>query len=284
MGSAAFTVTTRSRLRGVRFFPSMMIASLRVRGQLHRTPGCIRFASIVAGPREFWTITVWSSRDKMLDFMRSGAHEDIMWQFGKWLKSFWLMRWSPTETETGSWGDGPLAIPTTPDATQDPGPGQQEALQAALDAFPRLKASVRSDGKATYEASPIARRSHQAVSGGASVIARLEVGLLQVPRAWWEMRRLKRRLREHEAVLRLAMGFGKPRELYVLAVLRDEADAQAVLGEPAQQRLRQRWPSGYWAMAWGAANEFGHWDGFRLRQQRSRLGVAPPEHARHLDG
>lgn len=285
MGSAAFAVTTRSRLKGVRFFPSMMLASLRVRRQLQQTPGCVRFGSIVASPREFWTITVWASRDDMLNFMRSGAHEDIMWLFGTWLKSFWLMRWSPTTMETGSWGADPLGVPPEPDEpTESAQPEQRQALDAALDALPRLKASVRSDGKAAYEASPIVRRSRKAVSGGAAVIARLRVDRrYQIPSAWRDLRRLQRHVRQDDGVLRWAQGFGKPRELFLLLVMSDEAAAEAALSDPLQQRLQDRWGDGYWAMAWEAANEFGHWDGFRLRQERSRAAVQPPEHAKHLD-
>jgi len=98
-----FTVTTRSKLRGPWFFPQMMIASLRVRRQLRRDTQVVRWASIVASPSEFWTITVWKSRHDMQEFMRSGAHDEIMWLFSKWLQSFWLMRWRPGPNETGAW-------------------------------------------------------------------------------------------------------------------------------------------------------------------------------------
>ena len=90
-----FAVTTRSRLHGPWLFPQMMIASLRVRAQLRRDTGVVRWASIVASPSEFWTITVWRSRHEMQEFMRSGVHDDILWLFSKWLQSFWLMRWRP---------------------------------------------------------------------------------------------------------------------------------------------------------------------------------------------
>ena len=87
-----FTVTTRSRLRGPWFFPHMMLASLRIRRQLARTGNVVRWASIVAGPSEFWTITVWRSRHDMQEFMRSCAYDEFMWLLSKWLASFWLMR------------------------------------------------------------------------------------------------------------------------------------------------------------------------------------------------
>jgi len=311
MGSTAFAVTTRSRLKGVRFFPSMMIASWRIKRQLKHTPGCMRFASIVAGPREFWTITVWDSRDKMMEFMRSGAHEEIMWLFGKWLQSFWLMRWSPTPREQGRWEDGPLAAPraerpsevaTGDEAETAPGEGergdpepardngqevsqQHGALEAALESMPRLKASTGPRGAPRYDASPMVRRSHKAVAGGAAVVMRFKA-----PR-WWQVlvagrdvRRLGRTVQQDDDVLRWVSGFGGVRERFLLVVLRDEDACQRFLADPAHERHRERWGDAYWTMAWEAANEFGHWDGFRLRQARSRAAVSVPEHAQHLEG
>jgi heme-degrading monooxygenase HmoA len=56
----------------------MLLASWQVRRQLTRTAGLVHSASLVAGPTEFWTITVWRSRHAMQEFMRSGAHGRIM--------------------------------------------------------------------------------------------------------------------------------------------------------------------------------------------------------------
>lgn len=284
MGSTAFAVTTRSRLKGARFFPSMLLASLRIKRQLKDTPGCTRFASIVAGPREFWTITVWDSRDKMMEFMRSGAHEEIMWLFGKWLRSFWLMRWSPTPQEQGRWGDGSLAVAPPEPPAETSQPPQSEALEAALESMPRLKASTDPRGAARYDASPMVRRSHKAVAGGAAVVVRLRARhRWQALAAGRDIRRLSRALSEHEAALRWVSGMGSLRERFLLVVLHDEDACERFLANPVHERLAQRWGSAYWAMAWEAANEFGHWDGFRLRQTRARAAVSVPQHAQHLE-
>lgn len=285
MGSTAFAVTTRSRLKGARFFPSMLLASLRIKRQLEETPGCMRFASIVAGPREFWTITVWDSRDKMMEFMRSGAHEEIMWLFGKWLRSFWLMRWSPTAQEQGRWGAGSLAVapPEPPPETSQA--QQNEALEAALESMPRLKASTGPRGAPRYDASPMVRRSHKAVAGGAAVVVRLRARhRWQALAAGRDIRRLSRALDDYDEVLRWVSGMGNLRERFLLVVLRDEDACQRFFADPVHERLAQRWGSAYWAMAWEAANEFGHWDGFRLRQARARAAVSVPRHAQHLEG
>ncbi|MEO6121919.1 MAG: hypothetical protein ABIW46_02530, partial [Acidimicrobiales bacterium] len=70
-----FAVTTRSRLKGPWRFPQMMYATLRVRKQLRGSGDVVRFASVIAGPSEFWTITVWHTRHDMQEFMRTGAHD-----------------------------------------------------------------------------------------------------------------------------------------------------------------------------------------------------------------
>lgn len=290
MGPPAFAVTTRSRLKGVRFFPSMMIASWRIKRQLKRTPGCRRFASIVAGPREVWTISIWETRDRMLEFMRSGAHEEIMWLTGKLLRSFWLMRWSPTSHEQGQWGADRLAAPPPepepPQEVSESSGQRHEALEAALDSLPRLKASMGSNGAPSYDAAPMVRRNQKAVAGGAAVLTRLELsGLHQVPAAGRDIRRLSQRLRHYDAALRWVTGLANLRERYLLVVLRDEGACQQFLADPLHEELRERWGSAYWVMAWEAANEFGHWDGFRLRQVPSgKAAVSVPEHAQHLEG
>lgn len=269
MVDVTFAVTTRSRLRGYHRFPQMFIASRRIRRQLDETPGCVRFASIIAGPREFWTITVWETRDKMLDFMRSGAHEDIMWLFGKWLESFWLMRWRPTAEEIGRWNDATLGPSDDDGGTASPRtPRQQAALEAALDALPLLAAATDPDGRPTYDASPAARRHRRAVTGGAAVVLRIEGdGLREAFKAWLEIRRAGRRLSGEDAVLRSVTGFSGLRDHYALAVLRDEDACSRFLAAPEQRQMHERWGDSCWMMRWQPENEFGHWDTLRLRRE-----------------
>lgn len=285
MAPVAFAVTTRSRLRGYHRFPQMFIASRRVRRQLHEAPGCVRFASIIAGPREFWTITVWETRDKMLDFMRSGAHEDIMWLFGKWLDSFWLMRWKPTADEIGRWSDATLGPDSDGGRTSRPRtPQEQAALEAALEALPVLKASAGPEGAPTYDASPAARRHRRAVSGAAAVVVRLEASPTSTFRAWREMRQVGRRLRADGSVLRSVTGFSGLYDHYALAVLRDEESCLEFLASDEQCAMHERWGDRCWMMRWQPENEFGHWDTLRLRREPLGTGGAaipvPTEAAR----
>src|ERR1700722_6468402 len=148
----------------------MMLATLRIRRQLADAPGLVRWASVVAGPTEFWTVTVWDSRHDMQEFMRSGAHERIMWLFSDWLESFWLMRWRPGPEETGTWNGTSLAQPE-PAYENAPNAARHAALALALEHRPRLKAATGADGAATYESTPFARRRRAEVghAGGAVV-------------------------------------------------------------------------------------------------------------------
>lgn len=281
MSSAAFAVTTRSGLRGLRHFPLMFASSMVIRRQLRRTPGCVRFASIIAGPREFWTITVWENRDKMLDFMRSGAHDAIMWQFGHWLDSFWLARWQPTQSELGRWSGGCLAPEEdrrrTPRRTRE----QQAALEAALKAVPRLKDAVGDAGAPTYETSPAARRQRRAVAGAGGLMVRVAARHpLGAPAARRMLYRVARDLRAEPDVLRIATGVSGLREWYALAVVRDAQATQECLDGPVAARLSDAPPRvETWAMQWEPANEFGHWDGLRLRRERLGTAVPVPVHA-----
>jgi hypothetical protein len=234
----AVAVTTRSHLRAVRFLPSMLVATLRVRRQLVRAGGVVRWASVIAGPREFWTVTVWSSRHAMQEFMRSDAHGDVMWSVGRWLDSFWLMRWRPGSQELGSW-DG-LAVSRLGGATE-----RDLVLEhlAALGGGEDVRAP----------------RFRIEYGGGA--VLRLPLG----PRALAGLLALRRRLRRDERLLRVALGIGNRRELFLFAVWTDREPAAALVDSDWARATAARYGGRAWAHAWEPENELGHWDGMRLR-------------------
>jgi hypothetical protein len=277
-----FAVTTRSRLKGPWLFPAMMIASLRVRRQLEATGDVVRWASIVAGPSEFWSITVWRSRHDMQEFMRSGAHDDIMWLFSKWLKSFWLMRWRPGPDEVGTWNGISMAQPEPAYERPPLDKAKGEALQKALDHLPKLKAATAADGTLSYESSPYARRSRAEVGGAGGLVVHLSTR----PGESWSALRALRALRSEAKAdpesLRTVLGFGKPGQVYLLCVWSDRAGAQRLFASPRLAALAKRWPDGLWANEWLPENEFGHWDGLRLRHGRQRSALPMPSAARQV--
>ncbi|MEO7837700.1 MAG: hypothetical protein ABIS21_08695 [Acidimicrobiales bacterium] len=283
-GAPLFAVTTRSRLKGPWLFPSMMAATLKVRRQLKAGGDVVQWASIIAGPSEFWTITIWRSRNDMQEFMRSGAHDEVMWSFSKLLRSFWLMRWRPGPYEVGSWkgvtmGQSEPAYDRAPlDAPR------ADALQKALDHLPKLKAATAADGSVSYESTPYARRRREEVGGAGGAVVHVRTAPRHTLEALTEMRRLRRLAERDPDHLRAVVGLARPGEIYLLGLWSDRAGAHRLLESQRCLELAQRWPEGYWANEWIPENEFGHWDGVRVRRARQRYAIPVPKAARDAAG
>ncbi len=266
--TVAFAVTTRSRLKSPRFFPHMIRANARIKRQLSSTPGSVRFASVVMSPKEFWTISVWSSRHAMQEFMRSGAHQDFMWRFSHWFDSFWLMRWSPTEEEFGSWSGASLATQMPPDAVVARSSEQDAILQAAFGGMPRLLTAVGPSGAPASYFAPEARRHRRRVAGGIGGILRIEIpNPSHAPAVWSQLWRLRRELLESDA-LGCAIGPASATEFFALVLFRGEAPWKGLLASGRMMEIMRRWPGRVWSMRWNAEHEFGHWDGLRMRRTR----------------
>lgn len=276
-----FAVTTRSKLRGPWLFPQMMFATLRVRKQLVKDDAVVRWASIVASPSEFWTITVWRTRHDMQEFMRSGAHDDIMWLFSKWLESFWLMRWRPGPGEIGIWKGLNLAQPE-PEYDQGGGP-RGELLGKALEHLPKLKSAMGTDGVVAYDNTPFARRRRSEVGGAGGAVFHVHTDPWKTPDAYLALRRLKARFAGDDDMLRVVVGISRPGDVYLLSVWRTREAVQRFLESPALKEIADRWPGGSWANEWLPENEFGHWDGLRLRRARTKYSIPMPQAALELD-
>lgn len=275
-----YAFTTRSRLKGPWFFPHMLYATMRVRRQLERTGDVVGWASIIAGPTEFWTITVWNSRQDMHEFMRSGAHDDIMWFFSKWLRSFWLMRWRPGPEEIGRWKGLTMGRPEPAYQSTD-GP-KPEALEKALEHLPKLRSAMSVDGEVTYDTTPYARRRRAEVKGAGGGVVHIRTSPLATFGAYLALRRLEAEARGDLDYLRGVVGISRPGQVYLLSIWRDRAGTRRMLRSPQLRKLRQRFP-GTWANEWLPENEFGHWDGLRLRRTRARYAIQMPKAAMDLD-
>jgi hypothetical protein len=272
-----FAVTTRSHLKGPWFFPAMMLATRQIRRQLQDSPDVVRWASVIAAPTEFWTITVWRTRHDMHEFAQSGSHDEIMWRFSKWLDSFWLMRWRPGPLELGEW-DGLTMAQPEPMAHQGTAVGRPH-LQAALEYLPRLKAATDAAGRATYEASPAVRRQRAEVSGARAVVVHVHSGGLRRRAGLRALRRLRARLGDEPDLLRAVVGFGKSRDAYLLTVWEGRDGAHRFLDSARLAEVVSRWPGDSWSCEWLPENEFGHWDGLRLRRNRNKHGLRVPKGA-----
>lgn len=279
-----FAVTTRSKLRGPWFFPQMMIASLRIRRQLKRDTEVVGWASIVAGFDEFWTISVWNSRHAMQEFMRSGAHDEIMWLFSKWLRSFWLMRWRPGTNESGEWKGMTLAQgePDYPGAAGSATNGKRDALlEKALEHLPKLKQAMAADGSVNYDTTVFARRRRAEVGGAGGAIVHIHTTPAKTVEAMLAMRALRKECEGDDAMLRAVVGVSRPGDVYLLSVWRDRDGVERLLSSPQVKDMQARWP-GFWSNEWIPENEFGHWDGLRLRRARTRYAINVPQAALDL--
>ncbi len=274
-----FAVTTRSRLRGPWFFPHMLIGTLRVRSQLKHTGNVVQWASIIASPTEFWTITVWHSRHDMQEFMRSGAHDDIMWLFSKWLKSFWLMRWRPGPLEVGEWKGLSMAQPEPQYPSDGPRP---EALEQALEHLPKLRSAMSDEGTCSYDTSPYAKRRRAEVGAAGGGIVHIRTSPARTVGAIRALRRLEHEARLDPDYLKGVIGMSRPGQVYLLTVGRDRPGTRRMIRSPQLRKLKERFP-GTWASEWFHENEFGHWDGLRLRRPRSRYSIQMPKAALDLD-
>lgn len=260
----------------------MLIGTLRIRRQLAANPDVVRWASVVTGPTEFWTITVWRSRHHMAEFMRSGSHDDIMWSFSRWLRSFWLMRWRPGELELGGWNGLSMAQPE-PNYDQITAPVQDERLATVLEHLPRLKEATASTGAACYEATAFARRRRAEVGDASGAVVYIRVARHRVAPAWRAIRRLRQALGAGAgSYARCAIGVGSFGEFYMLVVWKTRDGARSAMGSEHLQALcatAARLGGECWANEWRPENEFGNWDGVRLRRNRRRQVIRMPSAA-----
>lgn len=268
-----FVVTTRSHLRGPHLFPVMYRASQRIQRELEGTPGAVRAVSVVAGPVEFWTVSVWDSRHLMQEFMRSGAHGRIMWEISRWLDSFWLMRWRPTRHEHGTWSGLSLAPPAR--RSEEHG-APEEVREAVLGSIPNLREAIGSRGAPTYDAAPTVREQRELVEGAGGVLLRIAAPWHRTGAALSEVRSLRERLqREDPRLLRVVAGLGDVGTAWLLGVWRERGAAARLVDSERLQALRGRWGRGVWVGELVPDNEFGRWDGLRLRDlgEDGRLGT-----------
>ena len=243
----------------------MLVATVRTRRQLRRTPGLVRYASVIGGPLEFWTLTVWSSLHEMQEFMRSGAHGEVMWRMPRWLRSFWLARWRPGPHELGSWDGLELAAPEVAAA-----PPRGEPLEG-----PEYVRRAIESGSLTYADSPLVRVSRAALGGVASVVVRISAPAWRLPHAAVEVRRLRRLLERDAELVRVFVGVARFHEVYVFALWSSREAADRVCESEWARSACERWREGIWISAWLPENEFGHWDGVRMRRVRTRSRAFP---------
>lgn len=272
-GQRPFVVTTRSRLHHRRHIPAMTLATRRILRELDRTDGSNQVASIISAPREFWSVSVWSTRHQMQEFMRSGAHGTYLWQVSDWLDSFWLMRWRPTRHERGAWNGVPLA----PAAQPAPLPHVADEIRdQILASIPRLRDAFGSDGRPTFDTAPQTRLERELLDGATGAIMRIPSRLTRTGTGR-HLRRLRRHLAGDPDLIRMVGGIGQRGGGYLLGVWQTKDGAGRLIDSRWAEDLERRYGEDFWACELIPENEFGHWDGLKLRDGGlfGQLGAQP---------
>ena len=241
-------VTTRNKLRSLRFSLPMVRARRYVAAQLATTPGLIRYVSAIASPTEFLTMTVWENRQAMFNFMSSGAHQEFMWMFTRWSASFWSMRWIPSEAEEGVWQGLSL---------REGRAWEEQLRSAAQPHLPHLPFSEQQAGRLSG--------GRLADPSGCNVYAITALVEAASPGHLWKLLSAARELRReggHSRPLRWNIGAVGPRSFWILTLWRANPEGQLEAVRALHQHL-----GASWAMGWRAGEyEIGNWNGLRLRQ------------------
>ncbi|HEX2032391.1 MAG TPA: ATP-binding protein [Actinomycetota bacterium] len=240
-------MTTRARTRGLRYFVPMIRAFRSIERDLAANPNCLRFVSGVAGPREFFSVTVWTDHRHMVRFASDGHHARAVWERPAWLTSYWGMRWSPGAIEAGSW-DG-LSVLSRHAASVSGAAARPSQQRVAVGA--------------ANGARPEAARAE--VGGTVGTLYHLRFPRRRALRAARQLRALRRRLASEPAVFGVVGGLGGLGEGSLLIVWRGEADARGFTASREHDDLMSRWPGSAWWMEWLAQGESGRWDGRRVR-------------------
>lgn len=253
-------VTTHSRTRGLRHSLLMLLASRRVERELRDAPGCQRYASVVAGPRELWTLTIWRDASDLRRCMRGGTHGRLVWKQPHWLESYWGMRWAPGDHRSGEWEGEAWQWPhlADPEPSPPPTPDTPSAMPSSI---------LAALGKTV----PLERRE---VAGAAGATYRLRVPPWGIPAALCDLRRVRRIASADGDLFTVSLGLGTGGALYLLLVARSPEALERVRAQDAHGRLLRRWGDRAWWSTWEPESEFGHWESHRLRD--GQLAVEPP--------
>ena len=241
-----FAITTRNKLRSRRHALSMIMAWVRIRRQLYRTPGMVAYTTGMASLTEFYTLTLWDKEIDMMAFMSSDDHREMMWNVRHWSDSFWSMRWKPTRNEIGKWNERSFANENSVKTKFTyVGPGYLE-----MSGVPEKLRSVLKN---------ITRQSEPEILESSAVICRIPTPSIS---DIFRLRKLMQPWQSDRTLLRfeLAYGFGECK--IIAAWEKNEKDKSTILLELIELNFPEAW-----AMRFNATDfEIGHWDNMRFRE------------------
>jgi anti-sigma regulatory factor (Ser/Thr protein kinase) len=251
-------VTTYSRAKGFRHALAMMLAGNRIERELEDAPGCERFANVIAGPRDFWTLTIWRDASALCTCMREGTHAKVMWQRPSWLDCYWGMRWRPGGYGSGEWEGDPWQWPDL--AVPDPSLPEQSGVPTSPETGTEMPSWMQA---ALGKTVPLEQRK---LGGAVGATYRLRVRPWSMLSALRDLRRLRRIASADRHSFKLSLGLGTGGALYLLVIATSPDALERLRARPEHQRFLQRWGDSTWWSTWEPESEFGHWDSHRLRE------------------
>jgi anti-sigma regulatory factor (Ser/Thr protein kinase) len=272
-------VTTHSRTRGLRYTLPMVLFGRRIERELKGAPACERYANIVAGPREFWTLTIWRDAAAIRTCMRHGTHGRVMWQQPYWLECYWGMRWRPGGYQAGRWEREAWRWPETAPAQKSSSEvacASNSSSQMALPSMGSSQAAQSPPGMLPWmdialgRAVPVEQRQ---VAGAAGATYRLRVPPWGIAAALRDVRRLRGVAFADRDSFTLSLGFGSGGALYLLVIATTSEALERLRKAPEHKRFLERWGDRAWCSTWEPESEFGHWESHKLRD--GQLAGAP---------
>jgi anti-sigma regulatory factor (Ser/Thr protein kinase) len=229
----------------------MLVAGSLIQRELQDAPGCERYANVIAGLREFWTLTIWRDASDMRSCMRGGTHGRVMWQQPHWLQYYWGMHWRPGLHRSGQWeGDAwPWPDLDAPEPNPLPAPEATRAMPSWIQA-------------ALGRVVPTEQRQ---VSGAAGATYRLRVPPWEFPSALRELRRLRRIASAERDMFTLSLGLGTGGALYLLLITTSSDALERIRATPEHRRFLERWGDRAWWSTWEPQAEFGHRESHTMR-------------------
>ena len=98
-----FVSLTRLHIRSLRFLPQFMWTNEGIVKQLLSTHGFLAGKLSVAGPREFWTVTVWTDETSMRKYRSAGAHLKAIGRLAEWCDEASVAHWSQDSEAMPDW-------------------------------------------------------------------------------------------------------------------------------------------------------------------------------------
>ena len=98
-GRDSVVLGSRLELRRFRHLTGFLVAAVRIRRQVRRSPGALG-VSLIAHPtrRTFWTLSAWEDQESLDDFVRTAPHSQVMERFHARLAQASFTTWNvPTK-------------------------------------------------------------------------------------------------------------------------------------------------------------------------------------------